>query len=60
MLLECWVVPTEPDMVTGVDAERRDVLLEVNWAQDCDLIFLQRRLHFTLQTGFVSALHGVD
>ena len=28
-LLENWVVPAEPDVVAGVDAERRDVLLKV-------------------------------
>ena len=28
-LLENWVVPAEPDVVAGVDAERRYVLLEV-------------------------------
>ena len=29
-LLEEGVVPTEPDMVAGVDAQTRDVLLEVS------------------------------
>ena len=28
-LLECWVVPSEPDMVTGVDAEYRDAISSV-------------------------------
>ena len=28
-LLENWVVPAEPDVVAGVDAERCDVLLKV-------------------------------
>ena len=29
-LLEGWVVPAEPDMIAGVDAQTRNVLLKVS------------------------------
>ena len=39
-LLENWVVPAEPDVVAGVDAERRDVLLKVAkfWSRFAKLV----------------------
>ena len=44
-LLEGWVVPTEPDMVTGVDAECRDAISTVKLCkQHCRMIAHRRCL----------------